>query len=67
MDKQLNAMKGQIMTQFMNINVPDVGKVTKDNVEEFVETLLKEVGKDSQLKEMVNRAAAAIDVSVLVV
>jgi len=66
LEKQLEAMKSQVLTQFMNIKVtPDIGKVTKDNVEEFVETLLKQVGKDPQLKEMVNRAAANIDLSLL--
>ena len=65
LDKQLTAMKSQILTHFTNIQLPEVGKVTEDNVEEFVTMLLKQVGKDVKLKDMVKNAAASIDVSVL--
>ena len=66
LDKQLGAMKAQVLTHFSKISVPDFGHVTADNVEEFVQVLLKNAAKDSQFREIVTKAAASIEISALI-
>ena len=66
LDKQLGAMKAQVLRHFSKISVPDFGPVTANNVEEFVQVLLKTAAKDSHFKEIVKKAATAIEISALI-
>lgn len=66
LDQQLLTLKKAVMSNFARIQVPSLGQVTNENVEEYVKKLLQHVQENPQLKETVKKAASNVDTSSLI-
>jgi len=65
LEHQFDTLKKSVVTHFARIQVPNMGYVNNDNVEEYVTRLLDQARENPQLREAVKAAAANIDLTLL--
>jgi len=65
LEHQYDTLKKSVVTHFSRIQVPNLGYVNNDNVEEYVKRLLDQARENPQLKEAAKAAAANIDLTSL--
>ena len=63
LEKQFDLLKKSVVKHFSRIQVPNLGYVNDDNVEEYVTKLLVQARENPQLKEAVKAAASNIDLT----